>query len=139
MRMLMGSMVAAGLMVVSCAVASGGGATRVWVADTGVKKVDVVKQETGGGGFTLVVEREMPTPGWTFVVDAVEADAGASRLTAKLTEVGPSGMVAQVLTRERIEIPLGAIEPGAYFVEIWTRRDAAQEHQPGFALVVVAR
>ena len=89
--------------------------------------------------FTLVVERDMPTPGWTFLIDAVEADAVSSRLTIKLTEVGPDGIVAQVLTSARIEVPLGRVEPGAYFVELWTRRDPAKPHQPGHALIILAR
>ena len=87
----------------------------------------------------MVVEREMPTPGWTFDVDSVEADAEASRLTVKLTEIGPTGMVAQVLTKTKAEIPLGVVEPGTYFVEIWTRRGASGAHAPGHALIVIAR
>ena len=81
----------------------------------------------------------MPTPGWTFLIDSVEADAGSSRLTIKLTEVGPDGIVAQVLTPTRIEVPLGQFESGAYFVELWTRRDPAKPHQPGHALIILAR
>jgi hypothetical protein len=132
-------MVAVGLLVACGSATSGGGATKAWVAETEVEKVEVVKNDSGAAGFTLVLEKEMPTPGWTFVVDSVETDAAASRLTAKLTEVGPDGIVAQVLTSARIEIPLGSIEPGAYFVEIWTRRNTQGKHQPGLALIVVAR
>jgi len=139
MRALTGSMIAVGFLVASWSVTSEAAATKVWVAETGVDKVHVVKHDSGAAGFTLVLDKEMPTPGWTFVVDSVEADAAASRLTAKLTEVAPDGIVAQVLTASRIEIPLGSIEPGAYFVEIWTRRDAGGKHKPGLALVVVAR
>ena len=139
MRILIWSILISALLAVSCSVASGGPAARVWVADTRIKAAEVVSDKSATATFTLVLERVMPTPGWTFKNDSVEADAASSRLTVKLTEVGPDGMVAQVLSPARIEIPLGQIEPGAYFVELWTRQSPAKPHQPGHALVVIAR
>lgn len=139
MRILIWSILISALLAVSCSVASGGPAARVWVADTRIKAAEVVSDKSATATFTLVLERVMPTPGWTFKIDSVEADAASSRLTVKLTEVGPDGMVAQVLSPARIEIPLGQIEPGAYFVELWTRQSPAKPHQPGHALVVIAR
>jgi hypothetical protein len=60
-------------------------------------------------------------------------------VTAKITESPPEGIVAQVLTPATIEIPLGSVPPGAYFVEIWVRRDPAGSHEPLHALVINAR
>lgn len=139
MRVLTWTILVSAMLTVCCSVAAGGPASRVWVPDTGVGAVEVVADKSDPTRFTLIVERDMPTPGWTFLVDSVEADAGSSRLTIKLTEVGPGGMVAQVLTSARIEVPLGQVESGAYFVELWTRRDPAKPHQPGQALIIVAR
>ena len=139
MRVRTWAILVSAMLAVSCSVTAGGPASRVWVPDTQVGAVEVVADKSDPTRFTLIVERDMPTPGWTFLVDSVEADAGSSRLTIKLTEVGPGGMVAQVLTHARIEVPLGQVESGAYFVELWTRRDPAKPHQPGYALIVLAR
>ena len=139
MRILIWSILVSALLAISCSVASGGPAGRAWVAETRVKSAEIVSDKSAAAIFTLVLEREMPTPGWTFQIDSVEADAASSRLTVKLTEVGPDGIVAQVLSPARIEIPLGQIEPGTYFVELWTRQTPAKPHQPGHALVIIAR
>jgi hypothetical protein len=139
MRTVTGSFLFAGWVVISCSVASGGPASRAWIPDTTVQGAEVVAEESGPTRFTLVVKREMPTPGWTFQIDTVEVDADSQRVTVKLTEAAPVGMVAQVLTPARIEIPLGTIEPGAYFVELWTRREAGKPHGPSHALLMIAR
>ena len=139
MRILTWSILVAGIVAISCSVTSGGPASRMWIPDTRVKDAEVVADESKPAKFTLVVNREMPTPGWTFEIDTIEVDADAARVTVKLTEAAPDGIVAQVLTPGRIEVPLGTIEPGAYFVELWIRRQAGKPHQPGHALVVVAR
>jgi hypothetical protein len=139
MRALNWLVLAGALLAVSGSVAAEGRASRVWAPDTRVNAVEIVADKSDPTSFTMLVKREMPTPGWTFLVDSVEADTGASRLTVKLTEVGPDGIVAQVLTPAQIEIPLGQVAPGAYFVELWTRRSPAKPHQPGHALVILAR
>ena len=139
MRMLTATFLAAGWVFLSCAVASGGPASRCWIPETRVQGAEIIAHKSTPPTFTLVIEQEMPTPGWTFEIDAVEFDEGAPRVTLKLTEMAPGGIVAQVLTGSRVEIPLGAIEAGAYFVELWTRRDAGKPHQPSHALLIVAR
>jgi hypothetical protein len=126
-------------LVLSCSAASGDEATRVWIPDTRIEGGEIIEDKSERSGFTLVLKREMPTPGWTFRIDSVEVDAESQRLTAKLTEVGPEGIVAQVLTPSTIEVPLGKIDPGTYFVELWFRRDPNKRHQPGHAVVVIAR
>jgi hypothetical protein len=114
-------------------------ASRVWIAEEEVDKVEIVAARSEPPTFTLVLVREMPTPGFTWRVDALEADARSRRITARVTETGPAGMVAQVITPTRFELPLGELEPGSYFVELWTRRDASAEHRPAHALVIEAR
>jgi hypothetical protein len=139
MRILSWTILVAGIVAISCSVTAGDPASRMWIPDTRVQGAEVVADESEPTKFTLVVEREMPTPGWTFEIDTIEVDTNAARITVKLTEAAPDGIVAQVLTPGRIEVPLGTIEPGAYFVELWTRREAGKPHQPGHALVVIAR
>ena len=139
MRIITWSILVAGMVTISCSVTSAGPASRMWIPDTRVQDAEVVADESEPTRFTLVVKREMPTPGWTFQIDSIEVDADTARVIVKLTEVAPGGIVAQVLTPARIEVPLSTIEPGAYFVELWIRRGAAKPHQPGHALVIVAR
>ena len=114
-------------------------AARAWIVEEEVNKVEIVAARTEPPTFTLVLVREMPTPGFTWRVDALDVDVRGRRITARLTESAPQGIVAQVITPTRFELPLGEIEPGSYFVELWSRRDAAGEHRPAHALVLEAR
>jgi len=114
-------------------------ASRVWVAEEEVDKIEIVAGKTEPPSFTLVLVRQMPTPGWTWRVDALDVDAKSRRITARLTETAPQGIVAQVITPTRFELPLGELQAGSYFVELWTRLDAAREHRPARALVLEAR
>lgn len=96
-------------------------------------ETEVIASESG---FRLRLIREMPTPGWTFHIDGVERENG--RITVRATEVRPQGLVAQVLSKARMEVPLGALEPATYFVEIRLRRDPSGEHVPVQAVVLQA-
>lgn len=89
--------------------------------------------------FTVVLEREMPTPGWSFTVDSIETDEQARRIVANLSEIGPEGITAQVITRTSCHIPLGSIDKGRYLLEIRLRRGSSGEHRLAQALVVDAR
>ena len=114
-------------------------ATRVWLAGEDLTRVEFAADKSEPPRFTLAFVREMPTPGWTCHVDAVELDAPGRRISVRLTDVGPQGMTAQVITPTRFEVPLGSVAPGSYFVEIWTRRDPGRDHEPTQALIVTAR
>ncbi|HXV76352.1 MAG TPA: protease complex subunit PrcB family protein [Candidatus Polarisedimenticolaceae bacterium] len=114
-------------------------ASRMWIVGWEAERASVVTGEAAPVEFTLSIAREMPTPGWRLEVDAVEIDAGAHRIAVRVTERGPAGIVAQVITETPFEIPLGPIEPGSYFVEIWARPSSEVAHQPAHALVVRAR
>jgi hypothetical protein len=89
--------------------------------------------------FDLLLEREMPTPGWSFVVDAIELDEEGRRIVARITEVGPTGNVAQVITKTACRLGLGRLRPGSYVLELRTRRAPTDEHRLSQALVLAAR
>ena len=114
-------------------------ASRAWVVEEPVDKIEIVAAGTEPPTFTLVLVREMPTPGFTWRVDALDVDARSQRITARLTEIAPQGIVAQVITPTRFELPLHGLAVGSYFVELWTRRDASREHRPAHAIVLEAR
>lgn len=113
-------------------------ASRAWVVEEEVDKVEIVAAGTEPPTFTLVLVRQMPTPGFTWKVDALDVDVRGRRITARLTESAPQGIVAQVITPTRFELPLGSLETGSYFVELWTRRGPSGEHRPSHALVLEA-
>ena len=87
--------------------------------------------------FSLKFTRQMPTPGWTFVVDSLRIEQ--QRIAIELTDQRPSGMVAQVISKGTATIPLGKLETGRYVVEIRTRRGTAGAYRLSFAAVIVAR
>lgn len=89
--------------------------------------------------FEVVFQREMPTPGWSFTVDAVEVDEEASRILARITEVAPEGISLQVITETACRVPLGKLEPGLYSFELWVRRGDEGPHVLTQSLVLRAR
>ena len=80
--------------------------------------------------------QQMPTPGYTFKLDTLTVEG--DRIVAELTEIQPTGLVVQVQVPGTAEIPLGALPPGRYFLEIRSRRDPNGKHRPAFAAVVNA-
>ncbi len=114
-------------------------ATKMWVPETGFERARVVAAKSMPPQFTLVMQREMPTPGWTFRIDSLDIDQQHRRIAVQLTEVAPTGITTQVITPTPLELPLGTVEPGHYFVELSTRRAVDQPHEPAHALVVIAR
>jgi hypothetical protein len=73
--------------------------------------------------FDLVLVLQMSTPGWRFKIDKIDYKEDG-RLVIKVTKTGPKGIVSQVLTRERLRIPLGAVPVGRYQLELHLRRDS---------------
>jgi hypothetical protein len=73
--------------------------------------------------FNLVFLRRMSTPGWRFRIDKIDYKEDG-RIVIKVTRIEPKGIVSQVLTRERIVIPLGALSVGRHVVELHLRRDS---------------
>lgn len=72
--------------------------------------------------FEVMLEREMPTPGWTFDVDGIQVDDDAGRIVVRVTEVRPTNIVAQVITPTKLKISLGSLPRGQYFLELQVRR-----------------
>ena len=88
--------------------------------------------------FSVALEREMPTPGYTFTVDGLDVDPEARRIVARVTQHRPEGMVAQVLTPAWLKLDLGVLEPGRYFLELYLREDAGGKHRPAQAILLEA-
>jgi hypothetical protein len=89
--------------------------------------------------FEILLDRDMPTPGWTFVVDGVSVDEDGGRLVADVSEIGPEGVVTQIITAMTCRIPLGRLSRGRYVLEIRLRRGAMGPHAPVQAFVLDAR
>jgi hypothetical protein len=96
--------------------------------------------ETGAapGRFSIVLERDAPTPGWTAVVDEVGVDPERGRIHIDLTETAPSGMVAQVITPLRVEVEIEAVPEGTYVLEVRSRRTADRPFRTVHASVLSA-
>lgn len=135
--------VSAAALLFACAPSGADGpgerATRLTVREPGFSRAEIVVLKSLPPKFELVLQREMPTPGWSFEQDDVEVDAEAGRIVVRLSEIAPKGVVTQVLTLTACRIPLGTLEPGRYVVEIRLRRGSSGRHEPVHALVVEAR
>jgi len=99
---------------------------------------EIVMLKTMPPQFELALGRDMPTPGWKFVVDAVDIDEAAGRITVRVTEHRPEGMVAQVITPSKLNVSLGTLAPGHYVLEIWSRRSTSAKHTPIQAFILDA-
>lgn len=88
--------------------------------------------------FDLVFRREMPTPGFTLHVDSIERVDDRGRIVARVTEVAPKGMVAQVITPTELRLSLGSVPQGRWVLEIHTRRGDNGVYLLADALVLVA-
>lgn len=132
----------AAVVTAGCAAARAGAGPRantLILPEAGFSDPEVVVAKSQPPQFQVVLHREMPTPGWRFAVDSVKTDREAGRIRAEVTETGPDGMVAQVITRTPLRIPLGSLEPGSYVLELWLRRGTTGEHRLVHALVLEAR
>jgi hypothetical protein len=109
------------------------------VTEPAFRDVAIVVATSMPPQFELVLVRDMPTTGWTCVADAVEVDAATGRIVARLTERGPAGAAAQVVTATPCRVPLGKLARGRWLVELWLRRGADGRHTRVQALVVDAR
>jgi hypothetical protein len=113
-------------------------ASRIWLVGWEGEAGGVSVGSSQPPEFSLTLTREMPTPGWELRIDSVDVEAATRRIVVKITERGPQGMVAQVITPTDVEIPLGRLAPGGYFVEFWGRRDPGRAHEPAHAVVIRA-
>ena len=89
--------------------------------------------------FEVVFVREMPTTGWDLSVDSVDVDEDSGRIVAKITEIAPTGMSAQMITSTNCRVPLGNLTRGVYSLELWLRRGVGRPHALTQALVLRSR
>lgn len=94
--------------------------------------------ESAPARFEIVLEREMPTPGWVLNIDGVEVDEAAGRIVVRASEHPPEGVAAQVLTPTTLTIPLERLARGIYTLEIRLRRGHGVEYTPAHAMVLSA-
>jgi hypothetical protein len=118
---------------------AGSRATSLTIAHAAFHDPQVLVAKSMPPQFEIVLTREMPTPGWSFVVDSLTVEKTSGRIVAKLSEIGPTETTAQVITPTQCRLQLGALEPGSYLLELWRRRGASGAHVLTQALVVIAR
>jgi len=114
-------------------------ATSLTIAEPAFRDPQVMVATSMPPQFDLVLDRDMPTPGWSFVVDEIAVDLEQGRILAKITEVAPPGATAQVITKTACRLPLGKLPRGSYWLELWLRRGADLPHARAQAFVVRAR
>ncbi len=113
-------------------------ATRVAWDEQSFEPVRVRVLESDPPRFVLVWSREMPTPGYALRVDSVAVDDEAGRIVARISELAPSGMVAQVITRTELSIEVGPLPAGRYVVEVRSRKGDKGAYRAAGAGVLVA-
>ena len=128
----------------ACAAANAEGpvgsrATSLTIARVAFHDPQVLVAKSMPPQFEIVLTREMPTPGWSFVVDSLTVDETSGRIVAKLSEIGPTETTSQVITPTQCRLQLGTLEPGSYVLEMWRRRGTSGAHALAQALVVIAR
>jgi hypothetical protein len=101
----------------------------------GAPRIEVL--ESAPPQFEIVLTREMPTPGYRFEIDSLQVDADTGRIVAKVSEIAPEGMVAQVITPAELRLNVGSLPVGDWVLVIWTRRGNA-EHRLAAALALRA-
>ncbi len=132
------------LLVLAVTVRAGGGpieprATSLTLVEATFEGPQVIVATSMPPQFEISFTRNMPTTGWDHAVDSVTVDQETRRIVAKVTEIRPRGMSAQVITPTKCSVPLGRLAPGRYLLELWVRRGADQPHTLAQALVVIAR
>lgn len=114
-------------------------ATSLSIVEPSFHDPRVLVGESAPPQFEVVFVREMPSTGWDLTVDAVDVDEDAGRIVAKITEIAPTGMSAQVITPTTCRVPLENLHRGVYSLELWLRRGAGRPHVLTQALVLRSR
>ena len=132
------------LFVLAVSAQAGGGpmeprATALSVVEPTFESPKILVATSNPPQFEITFRRRMPTPGWQHTIDNVTVDPEKRRIVAKVTEVPPTGVAAQMITPTDCRVPLGRLSPGRYSLELWVRRGTEQPHTLSQALVVVAR
>ena len=117
--------------------AASGIATSITLPEPAFRGPVIQRMEGVEPRFELQLTREMPSPGWRFEIESVHVEEG--RIYVEINEVAPDGLVSDVMTKTRCAIPIDALAPGRYSVELWLRRNGKGEHHLAQALVLMAR
>lgn len=113
-------------------------ASRLQLLQVSLSKLELIALPNTPTQFVLRGEREMPTPGWTFHIDAVQVDA-AGRITVRVTDIPPAADAAiSVIAPAVLSVQLGTLRVGRYVVELLTRRSPAEPYRLLQALVIEA-
>ena len=112
-------------------------ATALRIPEPGFEGARVTVLDAHTPKFVLELTRRMPAPGWSFEIDTIDFDEEHERIVVKVTEKAPGGIVSQVITPAKLQVPLGSPARGRYVLELWSRRGADSEHVVVHAMVVV--
>jgi hypothetical protein len=129
---------AAGCAVASTEMPAADAATRLVVRDGEFKNVEIVAEKSLPPKFTVVLDRDMPTPGWRFEIDGIEVLHEEGRIVARVSEIGPTGITSQVITETKLRLELGVLRSGTYSLEIRLRKGTAGPYRLAGAIVLVA-
>ena len=100
-----------------------------------VRAVRVETLESDPPEFTVHVSLWMPSPGWQLTVDEIDREKGG-RVLIRVTGERPEGMVASVMTRTEVGVPLGHLPRGEILLDVWGRMSTTEEHRRrGMALL----
>ena len=96
----------------------------------------VVPSRARPGGYGLVFGAERPTPGYRVQPESVRVDPEAKTIVARVVEIPPEGMVAQVITRSTFSVDLPELSPGTYAFRLEKRRERDAAFTPAVALTL---
>jgi hypothetical protein len=106
-----------------------GHASRLQLLESALSKLELISLPTAPTQFVLRGEREMPTPGWTFHIDAVQVES-TGRISVRVTDIPPAAdAVIGVLVPAVLSVQLGTLRVGRYVVELLTRRSPAEPYR----------
>jgi hypothetical protein len=114
-------------------------ATSLSIVEPSFHEPRVIVDPSATPRFEIVLVREMPSTGWDLSVDSVDIDEDSGRIVARITEIAPAGMSAQVITPTSCRVPLENLPRGVYALELWLRRGAGRPHALTQALVLRSR
>ncbi len=89
-------------------------ATSLTVVDPAFQRAEVLVAMSMPPQFDVMLERNMPSTGWSLLVDAIEVDTGSGRIVARISEIAPTGAAAQMITATSCRLGLGKLSPGSY-------------------------
>lgn len=113
-------------------------ASRLGLLPASLNKLELISLPSTPTQFVLRAEREMPTPGWTFHIDAVQVES-TGRISVRVTDIPPAAdAVISVIAPAVLSVQLGTLRVGRYVVELLSRRSPAEPYRLLQAVVIEA-